>query len=257
MSQPMAAHRPILALFLLVAAAIAGADSAVPTPADLYGELFIEVQSKSLFADSKTFADAEASAAPDSIVSDYQRERQRPGFDLKAFVDRHFDLPADRPDSSPLQPEAHVADHIDRLWNVLTRAPETPPRYSSLLPLSHPYVVPGGRFREIYYWDSYFTMLGLEASHRHDLALAMLANFAELIDRYGHVPNGNRSYYLSRSQPPFFAAMVELVAASDGAAVYQRYLPELQREYDFWMDGAGRVARGSATRRVVRLSDGA
>ncbi|MGH8262369.1 MAG: alpha,alpha-trehalase TreF [Steroidobacterales bacterium] len=257
MSQSALTRRGILTLCLLVASAIAGAESAVRTPADLYGELFVEVQSNGLLGDSKTFADAEARAAPESIVADFQRERQRPDFDLKAFVVRHFNLPADRSDSSPLKPEADVADHIDRLWDVLTRAPEPPRPYSSLLPLSHPYVVPGGRFREIYYWDSYFTMLGLEASHRHDLALAMLANFAELIDRYGHVPNGNRSYYLSRSQPPFFAAMVELVAASDGVAVYPRYLPDLQREYDFWMDGAERVARGNATRRVVRLKGGA
>ena len=74
--------------------------------------------------------------------------------------------------------------------------------------------MPGGRFTEIYYWDSYFTMLGLEQSGRRDLALDMVHNFASLIDRYGHVPNGNRTYYLSRSQPPFFAAMVELVAST-------------------------------------------
>ena len=76
--------------------------------------------------------------------------------------------------------------------------------HSSVLPLPYPYVVPGGRFRELYYWDSYFNMLGLEADGRHDLALNMLKDFAFEIDCYGHVPNGNRTYYLSRSQPPFF-----------------------------------------------------
>ena len=80
------------------------------------------------------------------------------------------------------------------------------------------YVVPGGRFREMYYWDSYFTMVGLQTSGRDDLVAAMVENFAGLIDRYGHIPNGSRSYYLSRSQPPFFAAMVELQATHDGVA---------------------------------------
>ena len=77
---------------------------------------------------------------------------------------------------------------------MLERAPDESTPHSSLLPLPHRYVVPGGRFREIYYWDSYFTMLGLEQSGRHDLAVDMVRNFAFLIDRYGHIPNGNRTY---------------------------------------------------------------
>jgi alpha,alpha-trehalase len=128
--------------------------------------------------------------------------------------------------------------------------------FSSRLPLPHRYVVPGGRFAEIYYWDSYFTMLGLEESGRHDLTTAMIDNFAYLIDQYGHIPNGNRTYYVSRSQPPFFAAMVELEASREGDAVYARRLPQLQREYAFWMDGAESLQPNTAHRRVVRLSGG-
>ena len=85
----------------------------------------------------------------------------------------------------------------------------------------------------------------------------MLENIASLIARYGHMPNGNRTYYLSRSQPPFFSLMVELVAAHDGEGVLLAHLPELQAEYDFWMDGAADLEPGSAYRRVVRLPDGA
>ena len=70
----------------------------------------------------------------------------------------------------------------------------------------------GRTFREVYYWDSYFTMLGLAESGHWDKVADMVANFAHEIDTYGHIPNGNRSYYLSRSQPPFFALMVELLA---------------------------------------------
>jgi alpha,alpha-trehalase len=100
-------------------------------------------------------------------------------------------------------------------------------------------------------------MLGLEQDGRHALARDMLQNMASLIDRFGHVPNGNRSYYLSRSQPPFFSCMVELMAASDGEKVLVDYLPGLRAEYDYWMDGADSLAPGSAYRHAVRLPDGA
>jgi alpha,alpha-trehalase len=99
-------------------------------------------------------------------------------------------------------------------------------------------------------------MLGLEESGRHDLVADMARDFAFLVDRYGHIPNGNRSYYLSRSQPPFFAAMVELIAARDGTAAYKEYLPQLKREHAFWMEGAASLKPGAAHRRVVRLQDG-
>jgi alpha,alpha-trehalase len=99
-------------------------------------------------------------------------------------------------------------------------------------------------------------MLGLEDSGRHDLVVEMVGDFAYLIDSYGHIPNGNRSYYLSRSQPPFFAAMVELVADRDGVAAYRKYLPQLEKEYAFWMEGADTLSEGNAHRRVVKLKDG-
>jgi alpha,alpha-trehalase len=118
-------------------------------------------------------------------------------------------------------------------------------------------VVPGGRFREIYYWDSYFTMLGLAESGRRDLLEDMVRDFAYLIDTYGHVPNGARTYYLSRSQPPFFFAMVGLLSPGEEAGSYARYLPQLRREYAFWMEGAERLHAGQAHRRVVAMPDGA
>jgi len=108
----------------------------------------------------------------------------------------------------------------------------------------------------MYYWDSYFTMVGLQASGRDDLVADMVENFASLIDRYGHIPNGTRSYYLGRSQPPFFAAMVARAAARDGDAVLTKFLPQLLREHEFWMEGADKLAPGSAHRRVVRLRNG-
>ncbi|WP_134614128.1 alpha,alpha-trehalase TreA, partial [Pseudomonas aeruginosa] len=119
-----------------------------------------------------------------------------------------------------------------------------------------PYVVPGGRFREVYYWDSYFTMLGLAESGQHQRVRDMLDNFAYLIDTYGHIPNGNRSYYLSRSQPPFFAYMVDLQARREGDAAYRRYLPQLQKEYAYWMEGSAGLRPNEARLHVVKLADG-
>jgi alpha,alpha-trehalase len=124
------------------------------------------------------------------------------------------------------------------------------------LPLPNPYIVPGGRFGEIYYWDSYFTMLGLKESGRADMIENMVKNFAYLINTYGHIPNGNRSYYISRSQPPFFSLMVELLASIKGDKVYLEYLPAMEKEYKFWMEGSDKLKIGEAHRRVVKLNDG-
>lgn len=251
--------RKRVACLVCLSSCLLGVAAAAPdlaTPADLYGELFERIQLSAVYPDSKTFVDAVPNRPPEQVMAEYQRTRARPGFDLREFVAERFAVPSRSSMERQPEPGTNVREYIDRLWSVAERERDVARPYSSLLPLPQRYVVPGGRFVEVYYWDSYFTMLGLEESGRHDLTLAMLANFAWLIDRYGHIPNGNRSYYLSRSQPPFFAAMVELVAARDGPSVYRKYLPQLRAEYAFWMEGSSSLARSSAHRRVVRLADG-
>lgn len=241
---------------LLAGASVAPAREAVPTPADVYGELFEQVQLEAVFPDSKAFVDALPQRPPEQILSEYRQLRNRPGFDLKKFVAERFSPPPNVASDFHTLAGRDVRQHIDALWTVLERKPEDQRPHTSRLALPYRYIVPGGRFNEIYYWDSYFTMQGLEQSGRHELTMDMIANFAWLIDRYGHIPNGNRSYFLSRSQPPFFAAMIELAAAKEGIGVYARYLPQLMREYRFWMDGAMSVRPGAAHRRVVKLPDG-
>ena len=245
-----------LLLWLVAGAAGAFGSAAPPTPIELYPGLFERVQLERVYEDSKTFVDAQPRHSPAHILGEYAGSRAGAGFDLEAFVARHFDPPAPAGADFRTKPGTDVEDHIDALWPVLTRKADEPRPHSSLLPLPHRYVVPGGRFREVYYWDSYFTMLGLEESGRHELVADMVRNFAWLIDRYGHVPNGNRTYYLSRSQPPFFASMVQLLAERGGVETWREFLPALRREYEFWMDGAATVAKGAAYRRVVRLADG-
>lgn len=237
------------------AAAAAAAPPDTLSPADRYQELFIDVQREGVFDDCKTFVDCAPLADPAAILSAYRRERSAAGFDLREFVQRHFEPQPHVGERGCARPALPLAAHIDGLWDELTRHPAQHPQAGSALRLPHPYVVPGGRFVELYYWDSYFTMLGLTGPDREHLLHAMTDNFAYLIDTYGHVPNGTRTYYLSRSQPPLFVLMAELCENCHGQGA-ARYLPQLQREHAFWMDGADTLAPGDAWRRVVALPDG-
>jgi alpha,alpha-trehalase len=252
-----AAMRSALACLLALPWALANARTPPEPPEALFGDLFVTVQTAAIFADGKAFVDATPNESPTQILSEYHAARPQSPQALKAFVEAHFTLPAPAAAVPSAPEQVPIATHIDRLWDQLTRHTSSAPPYSSLLPLPEPYVVPGGRFREIYYWDSYFTMLGLAESGRGDLLEDMVRDFAYLIDTYGHVPNGARTYYLSRSQPPFFFAMVGLLTPGQEAASYARYLPQLRREYAFWMEGAQRLHPGQAHRRVVAMPDGA
>ncbi|MGH8037045.1 MAG: alpha,alpha-trehalase TreA [Stenotrophomonas sp.] len=244
----------LLASVLFVATAAAEVPSQTP-PDEQWQPLFQDVQRAHLFNDQKTFADAVPQSDINAIVAQWQRARTQPGFDLPAFVAEHFSVPGDTVPYVPPAGETLRA-HIEGLWPVLTRTTAAVDPRGSLLPLPNPYVVPGGRFREVYYWDSYFTMLGLAASGRWQQVRDMVDNFAWQLDQYGHIPNGNRSYYLSRSQPPFFSLMVELLATHEGDDAYRRYLPQLRTEHAFWMRGADGLAPGAVSERVVRMNDG-
>ncbi|EPO3624866.1 alpha,alpha-trehalase [Salmonella enterica] len=225
------------------------------TPADRYLELFEHVQSTKLFPDSKTFPDCAPKMDPLDILIRYRKVRRHRDFDLRRFVENHFWLPETLSSEYVSNPENSLKEHIDQLWPILTREPQDHIPWSSLLALPQSYIVPGGRFSETYYWDSYFTMLGLAESGREDLLKCMADNFAWMIENYGHIPNGNRTYYLSRSQPPVFALMVELFE-EDGVRGTRRYLDHLKMEYAFWMDGAESLALNQAYRHVVRMPDG-
>lgn len=232
------------------------APAATPAPPDiLLGPLFNDVQTAKLFPDQKTFADAVPNSDPLMILADYRMQKNQSGFDLRHFVEVNFTLPKDGEKYVPPAGQS-LREHIDGLWPVLTRSTTDAVKWDSLLPLPEPYVVPGGRFREIYYWDSYFTMLGLAESNHWDKVSDMVANFAYEIDSWGHIPNGNRTYYLSRSQPPFFAFMVELLAQHDGNDALKKYLPQMLKEYSYWMEGVETLQPGQQNKRIVKLDDG-
>jgi alpha,alpha-trehalase len=225
------------------------------TPDKIYDELFTAVQSSSIFSDSKTFVDCTPKRSPKLIVVDYNLQKNKEGFSLSKFVDQNFTVQK-QPNVTNIEKGKTIEAHIKDLWTVLKRAQDKKVDGSSLLALPKPYIVPGGRFTEVYYWDSYFTMLGLKESGEIKTIENMVENFAFLINNYGHIPNGNRSYYLSRSQPPFFAMMVELLASIKGNTIYKKYLPALQKEYNFWMDGVTKLKNGGVSKRVLKLDDG-
>ncbi|MCF0065046.1 alpha,alpha-trehalase TreA [Dyadobacter chenwenxiniae] len=227
------------------------------SPDDLYGTLFRDIQHSHIFKDSKTFADAIPLEDPVLIIERYHHEKGEPDFDLQTFVSANFRMPVHIKSTFKADKSLSTSEHIKRLWPVLTRQPENQERGGSLIPLPFPYVVPGGRFREIYYWDSYFTMLGLKESGRTDLIESMVNNFAYLIDSFGYIPTANRTYYLTRSQPPFFSLMVRLYSDMAGKKILKRYLPQLQKEYDYWMQSDGPAHEPfTAHRRLVKLPDG-
>lgn len=208
-----------------------------------------------IYADGKTFPDVVPLASAEVINKEYAAQKGKAGFSLKAFVNKYFQEPVANTDIFKSDPSKGVVKHIDTLWTVLQRHPDTA-KGTSLLALPNPYIVPGGRFREVYYWDSYFTMLGLQQADKIDVIQDMVDNFAWLIDKYGHIPNGNRTYYLTRSQPPFFAMMVKLLAGAKGNAIFKKYQPQLLKEYAFWMDGAAKLKPGQAHRHVIKLQGG-
>jgi alpha,alpha-trehalase len=226
------------------------------TPRQLFPGLFEAVQLSGIFPDNKTFVDATPLHDPATIMRDYISMSTTIDFNLKQFVTANFIIPGAHNDGFKSNVAVGIRKHIDTLWTVLYRKPDSIAQYSSLLQLPAGYVVPGGRFREMYYWDSYFTMLGLQESHKTEILQNMVTDFAYLIDKYGFIPNGMRTYYLTRSQPPYFSMMIDLLANDKGSKVLVKYQSELLKEYAFWMKGNRNLTIGQASDNVVLMPNG-
>lgn len=226
---------------------------------DKLGELLLDVQQLNVYGDGKTFVDLVPARRLKSIKEEYTLLKKDPSFDLREFVTRHFYDATEgvylrayesSPDHTPLE-------HIDELWKFLERRNRV--TRGSLLALPYKYIVPGGRFNEQFYWDSYFIMLGLASSGKWKQIENMMKNYAHMIRQYGYIPTANRTYLLSRSQPPFFSHMVRLLALHKGKKALRDYLPYMVAEYRFWMKGRTKVAstEHSAFRRVAQMPNGA
>lgn len=223
------------------------------SPDDTFEELFHSAQTKHIFGDNKVFVDLVPKKSPAVILKAYQLEKRQTNFDLEDFIGRNFHNLA-KIKSRPIGQIKNPELHIKRLWPDLTVTNRR--NRGSLLALPYEYVVPGGRFQEQFYWDSYFIMLGLAKEKQWRLIEGMMKNYTYMIRRFGFIPTANRSYFLSRSQPPFFSYMVELLREHRGDYVIVEYLPYLLKERQFWMRGGNKLGTDrQSNKRVVRLSD--
>ena len=180
------------------------------------GELLLEVQKNNVYGDGKTFVDLVPTRRLRSIKEEYNLLKKDPNFDLRTFVQRHFYDGTEGVYEKVYKsnPDHTALEHVDELWKFLERRNRV--TRGSLIALPYTYIVPGGRFNEQFYWDTYFIMLGLASAGKWQRIELMMKNFAHEIRKYGYIPTANRSYFLSRSQPPFFSHMVRLLATHKG-----------------------------------------
>lgn len=174
----------------------------------------------------------------DVLVAFISENFDEPGFELEDHqpedfnTEQSFEFIAD-PTYREFAKELHLK------WPTLSRRVsekvKSNPENYSLLDLPNPFIVPGGRFRELYYWDSFWTIKGLITSNMFATARGMIENMASLVDRYGFIPNGNRIYYLNRSQPPLLTFCVDAYfTATQDLEFVAKILPFLEREMDFF-----------------------
>ncbi|XP_065842693.1 trehalase-like [Oscarella lobularis] len=212
-------------------------------------------QLSNLFNDSKTFVDLPLKFDPSFVFDMFDRLRPVTEEGLRAFLELFFlqtgsDIvewrPADWTASPPLfanisDPALRMwASELNKVWLALGRKinPDVyaNPQRHSILPVPHPFIVPGGRFREFYYWDTYWIVKGLLACNMSDTVMNTLLNFVDLVNRYGFVPNGGRVYYTKRSQPPLLSLMIWDYYQHTGNLSFVRYVFDaLEREHDYWL----------------------
>ncbi|XP_060107621.1 trehalase [Heteronotia binoei] len=226
------------------------------------GELLRQVQMSRLFPDDKHFVDMPLRGSPEEALQDFQQlVNAMPGRavskqQLMDFVESHFSPPGQELD--PWEPAdwtqspellGRISDQrlrswaqaLNAKWKVLGRKikadVQTRPDRYSLIYVPNPLVVPGGRFREYYYWDSFWVMEGLLLSNMTATVKGMIQNFLHLVEKYGHVPNGGRVYYERRSQPPFLTLMMEAyLNRTQDLAFLNQSLHLLEEEYRFWQE---------------------
>lgn len=227
------------------------------SPDEGLGQLFLDVQKSGIYGDGKAFVDMVPRGRMKQIQKEYNLVKNDPNFDLREFLSLHFYKYSVYDTDFKSKPGISPREHISSLWNHLERKNRRD--RGSLIALPNPYIVPGGRFDEQFYWDSYFIMLGLAVDGRWEMIEGMIKNYAYMIRKFGFIPTANRTYFLSRSQPPFFSHMVRLLAEHKGRRVLIAYLPYLVAEYNFWMKGRGRLSKAEfrAIGRVAEMPSGA
>lgn len=227
------------------------------TTGDVFSNLDIleAVHRFNLFKDSKDFVDSPLQASPEEVLSYFWNNVDTNNVEsVQNFVSTFWKEPGSelvQSDPADWQAEPETITKIKNctykewalrlhdMWKNLCRkmkpeVHENPERFS-LVHVPHSFVVPGGRFREFYYWDSYWVIKGLLVSGMFESAKDMIRNFVYLVDRFGFIPNGGRTYLLNRSQPPFLLPMVyDYYKATKDEQFLREVLPSIQAEYDWW-----------------------
>lgn len=214
------------------------------------------VQKAKIYTDQKTMVDAVPKFPVLEIMKTYTKKVNYTAEELSEFVTTHFDVIAkSSPNISSQSALISIEEHIEKLWDILTHTSES--NKGTLLQLPYPYIVPGGRFVEFFYWDSYYIMLGLKTAGRFDMMNNIVDNCTFLIEKYGFIPNANRTYFLSRSQPPYFSMMLDLLFESKkDSNIYIKYFKILEKEYKYWMKGNDNLANQTSYKRVIKTKDG-
>ncbi|KRY18312.1 Trehalase [Trichinella patagoniensis] len=221
------------------------------------GPILDAVQTAHLFPDSKYFVDMALKKDPITTLQNFISlgDRVKDKAVLRAFVDEHFDPPGTEletcfPEDWKPSPKSFnvIKDYefrrwavaLNRIWKELCRRVKSKvfehQELYSLLYVPNPFIIPGGRFREFYYWDTFWIAKGLIASEMFTTLKGMIRNLGYMVENHGFVPNGGRVYYLFRSQPPLLIPMVyDYYLATGDIDFLQEMLPLLEQEYGFWL----------------------
>ena len=222
------------------------------------GPLLQTVQLAEIFPDSKTFVDLSQRNDPDITLTNFYNlmnaTNNKPNrTEVAWFVDQNFvsstelsnwTLP-DWKESPAILKRVRDSKYRDWLrnlnviWKSLARKMNDDvakyPERHSLIYVKNGFIVPGGRFKEFYYWDSYWVIEGLLLSDMYQTAKGMIDNFVYMVEKYGFIPNGGRIYYLMRSQPPLLHLMVSKYLEFTGDYDYLgTIIAMLEKEFAFW-----------------------
>ncbi|KAH6660296.1 trehalase [Truncatella angustata] len=248
-------------------------NGSVITPCDspIYcqGEILKQIELAKPFSDSKTFVDLPTIRPLDEVIAAFNNLTKplSNNTELNDFLTTYFgkagseltSVPADQLTTDPSFLEKtndavirQFTEKVIDIWPDLTRqyigAGNCTGCVDSFIPLNRTFVVAGGRFREAYYWDSYWILLGLlrTGGSFTEISKNIIENFLDLVDTIGFIPNGARIYYLNRSQPPLLTQMVKAyVDYTNDTSILERAVPLLIKEHEFF-----------TTNRSVQISSG-
>lgn len=244
---------------LLIPSCYSQSRQSCSSPIYCQGDLLHIVQTNKIFNDSKTFVDLSLVHPANTTVNNFRmfmmETRENATRDqIAEFVSKNFKsvgeleeyYPPDFRKDPKILKDIHepvvrkFAQNIINIWPQLTRrvSPHVfeHPDTHSIIPVEHHFIIPGGRFKEYYYWDSYWIVKGLLLSDMFETAKAMIQNLLSIVERYGFVPNGGRIYYLNRSQPPLLTLMVsDYVKFSKDFEFLRTNIKTLAKELEWWL----------------------